>query len=59
MVLSHFHDPPVDTVKPVDLDEVRKQYEGYDPRLRRIIEMIPPGVSRWPLVRTLSLNVTG
>ncbi|KAK5174436.1 uncharacterized protein LTR77_001516 [Saxophila tyrrhenica] len=52
MVLSHFRDPPVDTVCPVDLEEVRRQYDGYDPRIRRIIEKIPPGVSRWPLLVT-------
>lgn len=52
MVLSHFHDPRVDTVRGVDLEEVRRQYDGYDPRIRRIIEMIPPGVSRWPLLVT-------
>lgn len=52
MVLSHFHDPPVDTVLGVDIEEVRRQYDGYDPRIRRIIEMIPPGVSRWPLLVT-------
>ena len=51
-VLSHFHDPPVDTVKEVSVEEVRNQYKDYDPRLARIIEMIPPGTSRWPLLVT-------
>lgn len=56
MVLSHFRDPPVDHVQPVDLEEVRRQYDGYDPRIRAIIQKIPPGVSRWPLLVTGPLD---
>ena len=52
MVLSHFHDPPVDAVQPVSPEEVRNQYKDYDPRIRRVIEKIPPGTSRWPLLVT-------
>ena len=52
MVLSHFHDPPAETVQEVDLEEVRQQYKDYDPRIRRVIEKIPPGVQRWPLLVT-------
>lgn len=56
MVLSHFRNPPVDHVQPVDLDEVKRQYDGYDSRIRRVIEKIPPGVSRWPLLVTGPLD---
>lgn len=52
MVLSHFRDPPVETVQDVDKAEVQQEYEGYDPRIRRIIEKIPEGVQRWPLLVT-------
>lgn len=52
MVLSHFRNPPVDSVQPVDAEEVRQDYRDYDPRICRIIEKIPPGVSRWPLLVT-------
>ena len=52
MVLSHFRDPAVEWVKPVDIEEVHNEYKGYDPRILRVIEKIPPGVSRWPLLVT-------
>lgn len=51
-MLSHFREPPVDTVKEVSLEEVRNEYKDYDPRIRRIVEMIKPPVSRWPLLLT-------
>ena len=56
MVLSHFVDPPLEWVKPVELDEVKATYKGYDPRISRIIDKIPPGVSRWPLLVTGPLD---
>ena len=56
MVLSHFQPQPIDTVQGVDVEEVRRQYDGYDPRIRRIIEMIPPGIARWPLLVTGPLS---
>ncbi|KAK3687067.1 hypothetical protein LTR37_019181 [Vermiconidia calcicola] len=52
MVLSHHRNPPSDSVREVDIGEVHKEYEDYDPRIRRIIEKIPPGVQRWPLLQT-------
>ena len=52
MVLNHFHDPLVETVQEVKLDEVKATYVGYDPRIRRVLEKIPPGVQRWPLLVT-------
>ncbi|KAH9825732.1 salicylate hydroxylase [Teratosphaeria destructans] len=52
MVLSHFREPPVSQVQEVSIDEVRNEYKGYDPRIQRIIEMIKPPISRWPLLVT-------
>ena len=52
MVLSHFRDPPVESVQEVSVDEVRKEYESYDPRIKRVIDMIKPPISRWPLLVT-------
>lgn len=52
MVLSHFHSPRVTSVQDVSLPEVHNTYKDYDPRIKRIIEKIPPGVSRWPLLVT-------
>ena len=56
MVLSHFRDPFVSQVEEVDVQEVRSEYDGYDPRIRRVVEMIPPGTSRWPLLVTGPLD---
>ena len=56
MVLSHFRDPPVDTVADVDLEEVKREHEAYDPRIRRVIEKIDNQVSRWPLLVTGPLS---
>ena len=52
MVLNHFHDPPADTVQHVEVEEVRETYKDYDPRIRKVVEKIPPGVQRWPLLVT-------
>ena len=52
MVLNHFHDPPAETVQQVELEEVRDRYKEYDPRIRKVIEKIKPGVQRWPLLVT-------
>lgn len=52
MVLSHHRDPPVDTVQEVNIQEVRDEYKDFDPRIRNIINMIKPGISRWPLLVT-------
>jgi salicylate hydroxylase len=51
LVLSHHTDHLVDKVEAVDMKDVRAQYEGYDPRIKRIIDMIPE-VQRWPLLVT-------
>ena len=52
MVLSHFRDPPVSSVQDVDIQEVKNEYREYDPLIRRIIDKIKPGISRWPLLVT-------
>ena len=52
MVLSHFHDPPAETVQEVNLEEVKQRYKDYDPRLVRVIEKIQPPIQRWPLLVT-------
>lgn len=52
MVLSHHVDPPVSTVQEVSIEEVRNTYKGYDPRIERIVSMIKPPISRWPLLVT-------
>jgi len=56
MVLSHFRDPPVSHVQEVEIEEVCKEYKDYDPRIRRVVEMIKPGISRWPLLVTGPLD---
>ena len=52
MVLSHHVNPPVSAVQEVSIEEVRDMYKGYDPRIERIISMIKPPISRWPLLVT-------
>lgn len=52
MVLSHFHDPPINHVEEVDIDLVRQQYKDYDPRISRVVDKIKPPISRWPLLVT-------
>lgn len=56
MVLSHFHDPPAQAVQEVDIEEVRQHYQDYDPRIAKIVRMIKPPTSRWPLLATGPLD---
>jgi salicylate hydroxylase len=56
IVLSHFCEPPVDKVNEASIDEVQDEYKTYDPRIKRIIEMIRPPISRWPLLLTGPLS---
>jgi salicylate hydroxylase len=51
MVLSHHVDRLVEEVEDVDMNDLRKQYENYEPRIKRIIDMIPEA-QRWPLLVT-------
>jgi hypothetical protein len=51
LVLSYHRDHLVDKVEDVDMDEFRKTYEKYDPRIERIVDMVPTA-QRWPLLVT-------
>ena len=48
MVLSHHRPNLVHDVEEVDMQELRETYKDYDPRIKRIVEMVP-SVQRWPL----------
>lgn len=51
-VLSHFRDAPVTNVEEdVDMAEVREYFKNVDPRLKKIIDIIP-STKRWPLLIT-------
>ena len=51
MVLSHHRDHFVEDVEDVDMDEFRAAYKDFDPRIKRIIDMVP-SARRWPLLVT-------
>lgn len=51
MVLSHHRNEPVEEVEDVDMNELRDTYKDYDPRIKRIVDMIPTA-RRWPLLVT-------
>lgn len=51
MVLSHHVDRLVDDVEEIDMDEFRNLYNDFDPRIKRIIDMVPIA-KRWPLLVT-------
>ena len=51
-VLSHYRDSPVtDVEEDVDMAEVREYFKDIDPRLKKIIDIIP-STKRWPLLIT-------
>ena len=51
-VLSHFRDTPVtDVEEDVDMNEVRDYFKDIDPRIKKIIDIIP-NTKRWPLLIT-------
>lgn len=51
-VLSHYRDSPVtDVEEDVDMKEVREYFKDVDPRLKKIIDIIP-STKRWPLLIT-------
>lgn len=52
LVLSHFQPYPVMDVEDAPLSEVLETYKDFDPRLQRILGMIPGGLRRWPLLVT-------
>lgn len=51
LVLSHHRPWPVSTVEEVDMQELRDEYKDFDPRIKRIVDMIPTA-QRWPLLVT-------
>jgi salicylate hydroxylase len=55
MVLSHHVDRLVDDVEEIDMNEFRDLYKGFDPRIKRIIDMVPTA-KRWPLLVTGPLD---
>ena len=48
MVLSHHRPNLVHEVEEVDMQELRDTYKDYDPRIKRIVDMVP-SAQRWPL----------
>ena len=50
---SHFCGRKVYGVEDATLQEVKDTFKDYDPKIRRVIEMIPEGVRRWPLMVTV------
>ena len=55
IVLSHHRPNLVNNVEEVDLEELRDTYKDYDPRIKRIVDMIAEA-QRWPLMVTGPLN---
>jgi len=51
LVLSHHRYPPINTVEDIDMEDLRREYANYDPRIKRIVDMIPEA-QRWPLLVT-------
>lgn len=51
MVLSHHRPNLVNAVEKVDMQELRDTYKDYDPRIKRIVNMVPEA-RRWPLMVT-------
>jgi len=55
MVLSHHCSRLVEDVEEVDINEFRETYRDYDPRIKKIVHMVP-SVKRWPLLVTGPLD---
>ncbi|KAI1621082.1 salicylate hydroxylase [Exophiala viscosa] len=51
MVLSHHRDHLVDDVEDIDMQEFRDTYKDFDPRIKRIVDIVP-SARRWPLLVT-------
>jgi len=56
MVLSHHRPTLVDDVEEVDINELRETYKDYDPRIKKIVNMVP-SAKRWPLLVTGPLDI--
>ncbi|KAI3396875.1 hypothetical protein diail_11579 [Diaporthe ilicicola] len=52
IVLTHHRPSLVVDVEDATVEEARETYKDYDPRLLRVLEMIPEGIRRWPLLVT-------
>ena len=48
IVLSHHRPNLVHEVEEVDIQELRDTYKDYDPRIKRVVDMVP-SAQRWPL----------
>ena len=55
MVLSHHCDHTVNSVEDIDMNELYAQYKDFDPRIKRVVDMIPHA-QRWPLLVTGPLD---
>lgn len=56
MVLSHHVDHLCDDVEDIDMEtEFRQKYRDFDPRIKRIVDMVPTA-RRWPLLVTGPLD---
>ncbi|KAL9111101.1 MAG: hypothetical protein Q9227_004364 [Pyrenula ochraceoflavens] len=55
MVLEHHADHLVHELEEIDIKECREMYKDFDPRIRRVVDMIE-SVKRWPLLLTGPLN---
>jgi salicylate hydroxylase len=55
MVLSHHCSRLVEDVEEVDINEFQETYRDYDPRIKKIVDMVP-SVKRWPLLVTGPLD---
>lgn len=55
MVLSHHRPNLVSNVEQVDIQDLRDTYKDYDPRIKRIVDMVPEA-QRWPLMVTGPMN---
>ena len=51
MVLSHHRDPPISAVEDINITDLHADFAHFDPRIKRIVDMIPHA-QRWPLLVT-------
>lgn len=55
MVLSHHRPSRVSKVEDINMQELYDEYKDFDPRIKRIVDMIPEA-QRWPLLVTGPLS---
>jgi salicylate hydroxylase len=51
LVLSHHVDYPVTSPEPIAISVLQEQFKNYDPRIKRVVDMITES-NRWPLLVT-------